>query len=59
MNSIFVYQNYDLIKEMNELNNDISGTWETEAQRYRKKIKEMIDILENSVDVMIKEVEIK
>lgn len=55
MMKIFVYNDYDLIEEMELLLHDGTGTWLEETMRYRKGIRNIINVLKKSVDVMIKE----
>lgn len=55
MKKVFIYHEFDIIQELQELKNNPSGTWEEESRRYRIGVQKILDVLEKSLEVMIKD----
>ena len=53
MSKVFIQHEYDLIKELQKIIDDTSGSWENAYFRQKKQIKSVIAVLEESVEVMI------
>ena len=53
MTKLIIYKDYDLVEELQKCGGVSRSTWEEECREIRRRLEEMISIIEKSVEVMI------